>query len=101
MAVAHSVDCAALLGATHPAQEGLIIPVLVGLEDRIRSVAAAHDLPHYRFVSGPYRTQPGGREGGLGSPAAVDTLMKGSLHSDELMQAAVARARREHEADQP
>jgi acyl dehydratase len=44
MAVVHPVDRDALLGAVQAAQEGLIIPVLVGPEDRIRSIAAAHDL---------------------------------------------------------
>jgi phosphate acetyltransferase len=44
MAVVHPVDRDTLLGAVQAAQEGLIIPVLVGPEDRIRSVAASHDL---------------------------------------------------------
>jgi phosphate acetyltransferase len=43
MAVVHPVDRDALLGAIQAAQAGLIIPVLVGPEDRIRSVAAEHE----------------------------------------------------------
>jgi phosphate acetyltransferase len=44
VAVVYPVDCESVLGAVQAAEEELIIPVLVGPEDRIRSVAALHDL---------------------------------------------------------
>ena len=44
VAVVHPVDRDALLGAVQAAQEGLIIPVLVGPGSRIRSLAAEHDV---------------------------------------------------------
>ena len=92
MAVVHPVDGDALLGAIQAAQEGLIIPVLVGPEDRIRSVAVAHDLnlTGLSVIATEHSHEAAEKAVGLARSGQVDALMKGSLHTDELMHAAVA-----------
>jgi phosphotransacetylase/acyl dehydratase len=92
MAVVHPVDCDALLGAIQAAQEGLIIPVLVGPEDRIRSVAAAHDLDitGVSVIATEHSHEAAEKAVGLARSGQVDALMQGSLHTGELMHAAVA-----------
>src|SRR3974377_2286694 len=52
-AVVHPCDCDSLLGPLQAAQQGVIEPVIVGPEERIRAVAKAEgvDLSPYRIVS--------------------------------------------------
>jgi phosphate acetyltransferase len=92
MAVVHPVDRDTLLGAVQAAQEGLIIPVLVGPEDRIRSVAASHDLDiaGLSLIATEHSHEAAEKAVTLARTGQVDALMKGSLHTDELMRAAVA-----------
>ena len=92
MAVVHPVDRDALLGAVQAAQEGLIIPVLVGPEDRIRSIAAAHDLEiaGLSLINTEHSHEAADIAVTLARSGQVNALMKGSLHTDELMHAAVA-----------
>jgi len=92
MAVVHPADRDALLGAIQAAQEGLIIPVLVGPEDRIRSVAAAHDLDltGVSVIATEHSHAAAETAVALARSGQVQALMKGSLHTDELMHAAVA-----------
>ena len=92
MAVVHPIDRGALLGALQAAQEGLIIPVLVGPEDRIRSVAAAHDLDiaGLELIATEHSHDAAATAVQLARSGEVDALMRGSLHTDELMHAAVA-----------
>ena len=92
MAVVHPVDRDSLLGALQAAQAGLIIPVLVGPEDRIRAVAAAHDLPiaGLSLIGTEHSHEAADVAVRLARDGQVDALMKGSLHTDELMHAAVA-----------
>ncbi len=92
MAVVHPIDRGALLGALQAAQEGLIIPVLVGPEDRIRSVAAAHDLDiaGLELIATEHSHDAAATAVQLARSGQVDALMRGSLLTDELMHAAVA-----------
>jgi phosphotransacetylase/acyl dehydratase len=92
MAVVHPVDPDALLGAVQAAQQGLIIPVLVGPEERIRSTAAAHDLQiaGLSLIDTEHSHQAADTAVRLARGGQVDALMKGSLHTDELMHATVA-----------
>jgi phosphate acetyltransferase len=92
MAVVHPVDRDALLGAVQAAQEGLIIPVLVGPADRIRSVAAAHDLEiaGLQLIATEHSHEAAQRAVELARRGQVDALMKGSLPTAELMGAALA-----------
>jgi phosphate acetyltransferase len=91
-AVVHPVDRDALLGAVQAAQEGLIIPVLVGPADRMRSLAEELeiDLGPVALVETAYARDAARRAVELARDGQVDALMKGSLPTRELMQAAVA-----------
>jgi phosphotransacetylase/acyl dehydratase len=91
MAVVHPVDRIALLGALQAAQEGLILPVLVGPADRIRAVAAAHDLDiaGLPLIATEHSHQAADTAVRLARSGQVDALMTGSLRTDELMDAAV------------
>jgi phosphate acetyltransferase/phosphate butyryltransferase len=92
-AVVHPVDRNALLGAVEAAQAGLIIPILVGPEAKIRSVAQAEglDLSAYRLIPTEHSHAAAAKAVALARAGEVEALMKGSLHTDELMQAVVAR----------
>ncbi len=93
-AVVHPCDRDSLLGPLQAARRGLIEPVLVGPEDKIRSVAQAEgvDLGPYRIISTAHSHDSAARSVELARAGDVDALMKGSLHTDELMGAIVPSA---------
>ncbi len=93
VAVVHPVDAASLGGAIEAARAGLIEPVLVGPEARIRQAAeaAAIDLAPFRLISTPHSHAAAAAAVGLAREAQVDALMKGSLHTDELLRAVIDR----------
>jgi phosphotransacetylase/acyl dehydratase len=92
-AVVHPVDATSLAGAVKAAQAGLIEPVLVGPEARIRQAAAAAgiDLAPYEIVDAAHSEAAAARAVALARAGAVGALMKGALHTDELMAAVVDR----------
>jgi phosphate acetyltransferase/phosphate butyryltransferase len=92
VAVAHPVDANALLGAVEAAQAGLIVPILVGPADKIRAAAAAQgaDISGYELVATEHSHEAAERAVALARAGAADAVMKGSLHTDELLRAAVA-----------
>ncbi len=91
-AVVHPVDSNALLGAIEAARASLIIPVLVGPADKIHAAATAQniDLSAYTMVPTEHSHAAATQAVALARAGEVDALMKGSLNTDELMQAAVA-----------
>jgi phosphotransacetylase/acyl dehydratase len=91
-AVVHPVDSNALLGAIEAAQTNLIVPILVGPADKIRAVAAAHDvdLSPYRLVPTEHSHAAAETAVALARAGEVEAVMKGSLHTDELMHAVLA-----------
>jgi phosphate acetyltransferase len=91
-AVAHPCDKPSLLGALESARRGLIDPVLVGPAARIQAVAAASgvDISSYRLVSTEHSHASAAMAVAMARSGEVDTLMKGSLHTDELMQEVVS-----------
>jgi phosphate acetyltransferase len=93
-AVVHPCDRASLLGTLQAAQRGLIDPVLVGPEDKIRGVAKAEgvDLRSCRIVTTVDSRESAARGVELARAGEVAALMKGSLHTDELMAAVVPSA---------
>jgi len=93
IAVVHPVDRNSLLGAIEAARAGLIVPVLVGPESRIRGVAAAEavDLDPYRLVSTRHSNEAAERAVAMARSGEVEALMKGSLHTDELMHEVVTK----------
>src|SRR6266699_353005 len=91
-AVVHPVESNALLGAIEAAQANLIIPILVGPQDKIRAVAVAQevDLSPYTLVPTEHSHAAAEKAVAMVRAGEVDAVMKGSLHTDELMQAVVA-----------
>ena len=92
-AVAHPCEVTALCGAVEAANLGLIVPILVGPRDKIMSTAlgAEIDLSNFQIVDVPHSHASAAKAVELLREAKADLLMKGSLHTDELMAAVVAR----------
>ena len=92
-AVAHPCEESALAGAVEAAAKGLITPILVGPTDRIHEVArrSGIDLGNTRIVDAPHSHAAAATAVGLVRQGEAELLMKGSLHTDELLGAVVAR----------
>jgi phosphate acetyltransferase len=91
--VAHPCDESSLRGAVEAAEAGLIIPVLVGPEQKIRSVAteAGLDVRRFEIVPAPHSHASAAKAVELIKAGRGDFLMKGSLHSDELLREVASR----------
>lgn len=91
VAVVHPVDIHSLAGAVEAARAGIIVPVLVGPEHKIRKVADdAHiDLDAYEIVSTPHSHAAAAAAVEMANQGAVEALMKGKLSTEELMEAAI------------
>ena len=92
-AVAHPCDASALTGALDAARLGLIRPILVGPADKIRVVAreTGLSLDGVRIVDVEHSHAAARRAVELVREGEAEVLMKGSLHTDELMAAVVAK----------
>ena len=86
-AVVHPCDRAALEGAIRAAEAHLILPLLVGPEAEIRSVAAAEgfDIAGFEIVMAEHSHAAAAQAVALARAGKVEAIMKGSLHTDELM----------------
>ncbi len=93
-AVVHPCDRDSLLGPVEAARRGLIIPVLIGPEAKIRAVADAEqiDLSGYRIVPTEHSHAAAEKAVAMARAGEVESLMKGSLHTDEIMAAVVPSA---------
>ena len=92
-AVAHPCEETALEGALDAGAKGLITPILVGPEAKIREIAAkgGHDLASVRIVDAQHSHDAAAKAVALVRQGEAELLMKGSLHTDELLGAVVAR----------
>jgi phosphotransacetylase len=92
-AVAHPCEASALSGAVEASKLGLITPFLVGPADKIQEVAAGAkiDLSKLEIVDAPHSHASAAKAVALVREGKAEILMKGSLHTDELMSAVVAR----------
>ena len=92
-AVVHPCDEAAIDGAIGAARLGLIKPILVGPKERIREAArkAGVDIAAYPIVDVPHSHAAAEKAVELVLNGQAEALMKGSLHTDELMAAVVRR----------
>ena len=92
-AVAHPCDPSALEGAVQAAELGLIAPILVGPRTRIESIAEASrlDISGMEIVDAPDSEASAAAAVQLVREGRAQALMKGSLHTDELMGAVVKR----------
>jgi phosphate acetyltransferase len=88
-AVVHPCDKESLSGALDSARYGLIVPVLVGPEQRIRKVAEENglDLRGIELVNVAHSHEAAARSADMAARGDVEILMKGSLHTDELITA--------------
>jgi phosphate acetyltransferase/phosphate butyryltransferase len=87
VAVVHPCTADALEGAVEASRLGLIHPVFVGPEAKLRAVAAAVgiDLSPWPIVNVPHSHAAAERAVTMAYRGEVGALMKGSLHTDELM----------------
>jgi phosphotransacetylase len=92
-AVVHPCEQSALAGAIDAGAQGLITPILVGPAAKIEEVAKANgiDLGRTRVVDVPHSHAAAARAVELVREGQAELLMKGSLHTDELLGAIVAR----------
>ncbi|NPU84344.1 MAG: bifunctional enoyl-CoA hydratase/phosphate acetyltransferase [Syntrophaceae bacterium] len=91
-AVVHPCDADSLGGAMLAARRGIIVPTLVGPEDKIRHISdeARIDLDNVRIVSVPHSHAAASRAVEMARGGEVESIMKGSLHTEELMGAVVS-----------
>jgi len=94
MAVIHPCDTESLKGALQARDRGLVDPTLVGPEDKIRKLAEEMNLDLYgcSFLNVPHSHASAESGVALAREGAVEALMKGSLHTDELMSEVVDKA---------
>jgi phosphotransacetylase len=92
-AIAHPCDASSLAGAVEAHQRRLIVPQLVGPTGKIAAAAKAAgiDLADLEIVDAPHSQAAAAKAVELVREGRSEILMKGSLHTDELMAAIVAR----------
>jgi len=91
-AIVHPCDAASIAAAAEAAMLGLIAPILVGPRAKIEAAAAeaAVDISGFRLIDAPHSHAAASRAVALVGTGDARLLMKGSLHTDELMAAIVA-----------
>jgi len=92
-AVVHPCEASALSGAVEAFEHGLIVPFLVGPAASIKKIAASSgiDLGNIEIVDVPHSHAAAEKAVALVREGRAEILMKGSLHTDELMGAVVSR----------
>ena len=92
-AVAHPCDRISIEGVVEAAELGLLDPILVGPPARIRDAAkqAEADISRFPLVESAHSHASAAKAVELVREGKAEALMKGSLHTDELMSAVVAR----------
>ncbi|MEO0319002.1 MAG: hypothetical protein RL404_2679 [Pseudomonadota bacterium] len=92
-AVVHPCDAESLQGAVDAARLDLIVPVLVGPADKVRATAAATgiDITGIELVDVPHSHAAAHRSAEMAANGEVEILMKGSLHTDELLHEVLAQ----------
>jgi phosphotransacetylase len=92
-AVAHPCEQTALIAAIEAAQKRLITPILVGPIAKLEAIAEASriDLHEMQIVDTPHSQASASKAVELIREGRAELLMKGSLHTDELLGAVVGR----------
>ena len=90
-AVAHPCDESSLTAAVESAEASLILPILVGPADKIRATADKYqiDIGRFEIVDVPHSHAAAAKAVELVRNGQAEVLMKGSLHTDELMHEAM------------
>jgi len=86
--VAHPCDETSLRGPVEAAKAGIIVPILVGPAAKISAVAREHgiDIDRFEIVDAPHSEAAAAKAVALIHESKGELLMKGSLHTDELMR---------------
>jgi phosphate acetyltransferase len=92
-AVAHPCEASALTAAIEAAEKNLIAPILVGPIDKIKEVADAVgvELNGFEIIDAQHSHDSAEKAVALVREGRAEVLMKGSLHTDELLSAVVSR----------
>lgn len=87
-AVVHPVDELSLRGAVESAEEGLIIPILIGPKDKILNAAkqARINISAYKLIETRHSHEAAEVAVKIAREGKVEALMKGSIHTAELMK---------------
>jgi len=90
-AIVHPCDELSLSGAIEAMRQGLIVPLLVGPQRKIRAVAAqaGYALDGIELIDTPHSHAAAAQAVAMARSGKVQALMKGALHTDELMEAVV------------
>jgi phosphate acetyltransferase len=90
--VVHPCDESSLRAALEAAEAGIIVPTLVGPAKKILAVAREHqfDIGRFEIVDAPHSDAAAAKAVQLIHEGKGELLMKGSLHTDELMRAVTA-----------
>jgi phosphate acetyltransferase len=93
-AVVHPCDAISLEGAVIAGQAGLIVPILVGPARKVRAAAAAAglDISALRLVDTPHSHAAAAEAAAMAARGEAKQIMKGALHTDELMHEALSAA---------
>ena len=91
--VVYPCDESSLRGAVDAAEAGIIKPILVGPATKIRDIAAKHSLKiaSYQTVDTPHNDAAAAKAVEMIHAGDGEALMKGSLHTDELMRSVTAK----------
>mgnify|MGYP002654852839 CR=1 FL=1 len=92
-AVVHPCDAESLSGAIDAANYGLIVPVLIGPQAKIEKIAEAArlDISNIELIAVPHSHAAAEKAAEMAAKGDVAMLMKGSLHTDELLHAVLAQ----------
>src|SRR5947207_1312147 len=91
--VVHPCDESSLRGVADAAEAGIIRPILVGPSSRIKAAASKHEIniSGFELIDAPHSDEAAAKGVELIHAAKGEMLMKGSLHTDELMRAVTAK----------
>jgi phosphotransacetylase len=94
VAVIHPTDSYSIHGAIEAAREKLIDPILIGPREKIESVANQEklDISSYKLIDTQHSTQAAEVGVAMADKCEVEALMKGKLHTAELMSVVVNKA---------
>ncbi|MEN9772483.1 MAG: hypothetical protein RJA58_1126 [Pseudomonadota bacterium] len=90
--IVHPCEEGALSGAIEAAENNLIVPVFIGPAERIRSIAKEHqlDISQFELIDTPHSHASAEVAAQMAAEGKLEALMKGSLHTDELMHAVIS-----------
>lgn len=93
MAVAHPCSPEALLGAVEAGRHGIATPILIAPKTKLLKLADSLDLDigHFEIIDVAHSHEAAERAVALVREGFADSLMKGSLHTDEFMSAVLDR----------